>query len=543
MAPKYLRYFPKPLLDDFLKGRWLPVVGAGMSLNAEVPLDAKMPLWRDLGRFLEGDLSDYSSNSVLDSISEYEHAYGRPKLIERLSELLLVNEARPGDTHREFCLIPFDIVCTTNFDFLLERQYQAIPRPARPLIEEAQLSINMPEAGTLLFKLHGDLDHPHRLVATEADYDEFLSKYPMIATYLANLLITKTAVFIGYSLDDPDFRQVWQVVAQRLGKHRRAAYAIAVNASASDVSRFSRRGVRVINLPGKKGEYGAVLQQTFHELREFMREKVISVSKVTEEAPLRELMLPRSAENRLCFFSLPLDLLPVYREVVFPVVRDVGFVPITADDVIVPGDNIVAKLDSLIDRASVMVVDVSTKWTQAEFEMATARLKNTESVDRPPLRLIVVSEHIDALSHTENVEYLERPNLVEDDPEGFLTKLADVLLEVAERSGGRRALEPQRLLDAREYRAAVISAMTYLESELRERLGKVAWTDVRRPASLGKLVSLAVERQQISPQAHDNIRSWMTLRNEAVHTAKPVSREQAVSVVSGVLRALKPSER
>jgi SIR2-like domain len=29
-----------------------------------------------------------------------------------------------------------------------------------------------------------------------------------LATYLSNQLITKTAVFIGYSLDDPDFRQL-----------------------------------------------------------------------------------------------------------------------------------------------------------------------------------------------------------------------------------------------------------------------------------------------------------------------------------------------
>jgi len=55
--------------------------------------------------------------------------------------------------------------------------------------------------------MHGDIRHPKRLVVTEPDYDDFLTNYPLIATYLSNLLITKTAVFIGYSLDDPDFRK------------------------------------------------------------------------------------------------------------------------------------------------------------------------------------------------------------------------------------------------------------------------------------------------------------------------------------------------
>lgn len=218
---KYLKYFPKPLLDDLANGRWLPVVGAGMSLNATLPAGASMPLWDDLGKAFEADLSDFSATGPVDALSAYEQEYGRARLIDRLSEALHIRDAQPGDAHRAFCSIKFDLVCTTNFDFLLEKQYDSIPRYVNPLVDEEQLSLSGVRDGTLLLKLHGDLRHPSRLVVTEADYDSFLSKYPLIATYLANLLITKTAVLIGYSLDDPDFRQVWAVVAQRLGKTRR----------------------------------------------------------------------------------------------------------------------------------------------------------------------------------------------------------------------------------------------------------------------------------------------------------------------------------
>jgi hypothetical protein len=47
---KYLQHFPKPLLDDLVAGRWLPVLGAGMSMNATLPPGAKMPLWPDRKR-------------------------------------------------------------------------------------------------------------------------------------------------------------------------------------------------------------------------------------------------------------------------------------------------------------------------------------------------------------------------------------------------------------------------------------------------------------------------------------------------------------
>jgi hypothetical protein len=140
MASKYLNKFPKPLLEDLVTGRWLPIVGAGFSRNAVLPPQKQMPLWPELGQLLTAELREFEPSSPLDAISAYEHEYGRPKLIERLSELLYIDQARPGEAHKAFCSIQFDIVCTTNFDFLLERQYELIPRHCTPLIDEDQLA-------------------------------------------------------------------------------------------------------------------------------------------------------------------------------------------------------------------------------------------------------------------------------------------------------------------------------------------------------------------------------------------------------------------
>jgi hypothetical protein len=539
VAAKYISYFPKPVLDDLVNGKWLPVVGAGMSLNALLPKGKRMPFWGDLSKALTDQLSDYSPSSVLDGISAYEHEFDRARLIERLSELLLIRDAQPGLAHKEFCTIPFDIVCTTNFDFLLERQYEATPQYVYPVVDEEQLSIGAGNAGTLLLKLHGDLRHPSRLVVTEADYDGFLAKYPLLATYLANQLITKTAVFIGYSLEDPDFRQIWHVVADRLGRTRRKAYTIAVNAKAVDIARYERRGVKVINLPGAKDKYGEVLAATFRELREYIRDNVVSVSKVTEEKPLRELLLPRDATTRLCFFSLPLDLLPFYRERVFPAVEDAGFVPVTADDVVTPGDSLSAKIDMLIDRSAVMVVEIGSTWTLAEYRMAIARLKNTQpdTAQRKLLSLIVVASDNEQppIPIPDDLQVLRRPNILTGDLEPFVENLAAALRAIAETNGVARLAEPARLLQAKEYRAAVISAMTLLEARLRERLNKEPWPDTRNPLSMRSLLRTAADRQLVAPEPYEQMDRWMRLRNEVVHSSKDVSRAQATEIVNGVL--------
>lgn len=525
--PEYLKHFPKPLLDDLVAGRWLPVIGAGMSRNAVVASGRQVPLWDELGRELAGELQDYPYAGALDAVSAYAHEYGRPRMVERVGEALLINEARPGDAHRAFCSILFDIVCTTNVDFLLERQYEATPRYCRPIVDEDHLAVNDRSNTTALLKLHGDVHHPARLVLTEEDYDAFLDKYPLLATYLANLLITRTAVLVGYSLDDPDFRQIWQVIGERLGKARRLAYAIMVDARATDIARFARRGVKVIGLPGSRTKYAQVLAATFDELREYMQTHLIGASHVTEEEPLTEFSLPQEAVTRLCFFAVPLALQPQYRDQVFPLAERAGLVPVTAADVIAPGENYSAKIDAIIRRSVAAVVDVTTQNTILELGMLMG-------VSRRPQILVVVEE--DAVLPSDVASQLvvrraKRP--VADQPQ-FLESLEGWFRGVAADIQPRLAEEPPRLLAAREYRAAVISAVTHLESLLRSALEK----EERLPGraySLGPLADLAARRELLTAQEHQRLRDWMRVRNMVVHSQDNVSKARATEIVQGVL--------
>ena len=526
MTINYLKYFPKPLLDDLIESRWLPVVGAGMSKNADLPPGRNMPLWNELGKLIAEDIPDYTYFNALDALSAYEHEFGRPKLIERLSELLLVNEARPGTVHRSFCSIPFDVVCTTNFDFLLEKQYEFTPRPYTPIVDEEQLSVRVSKASASLLKLHGDLNHPNRLVVTEEDYDAFLSRYPLVATHLSNYLITRTAVLIGYSLDDPDFRQLWQIIGDRLGKSRRMAYTISVGAKEAEIARFDRRGVKVINLPGSKNKYAEILDASFKELRDYWRTNVVETSHVTEEGPLRELSLPSDSATRLCFFALPLSALPFYRDRVFPLVREIGLVPVTADDVISPGENYLAKIDALINRVSLVVVDVSSDFTLAEVKMAMAR--------NAPNQLIIIAEEGAQLPfNIQNYRVVYRPKLTSVEIDPFINTLGQWLSDIAQELEPSFSHEPRRLLQAKEYRAAVIAAITYLETSLRERLD-LPKSEKGRIISVREMLNIAHNQELLGKYEVKQILEWLRVRNSVVHGDTNVSAQTARRIVIGV---------
>lgn len=498
-----------------------------MSRNAVVPSGLKVPLWDELGRELAEDLQDYPYAGALDAVSAYAHEYGRPRMVERVAEALLINEARPGDAHKAFCSILFDIVCTTNVDFLLERQYEATPRYCRPIVDEDHLAVNDRSNVTALLKLHGDVHHPARLVLTEEDYDTFLDKYPLLATYLANLLITRTAVLIGYSLDDPDFRQVWQVVGERLGKARRLAYAVMVDAKGTEIARFARRGVKVISLPGSRAKYSQVLATAFEELREHMQTHLIAASHVTEEEPLTEFSLPQEAITRLCFFAVPLTLQPQYRDQVFPLAERVGLVPVTAADVIAPGENYTAKIDAIMRRSMAAVVDVTTQNTALELAML-------RGMRRPLQTLVVVEDGAVLPSDLANQVVAKRTKGPIADQPALLRFFEAWFQRVATDIEPQLAEEPLRLLTVREYRAAVISAMTQLESLLRTSLEKDEKL-LGRAYSIGPLADLATTRELLTAMEHKRIRDWMRTRNMAVHSQQNVTRSKATEIVNGIL--------
>lgn len=527
----YLSVLPKPVLDALVEGKWLPIVGSGFSRNALTPPGKKMPLWDDLGRALAEDLSGYVYSGSIDSISAYAHEYGRTELIERVSKLLLVNEASPGDAHQAFCSIPFDIVCTTNCDFLLERQYD-LDRiyNSRTVINEAQLPIGMPSQGVTLLKLHGDLAHPERLVLTEEDYDGFLERYPLLATYLANLLISRTAILVGYSAEDPDFRRIWQVIGERLGRLRRQAYALMVDPRPTDVARFARRGVKVLALPGSKADYGNILSILFGVVGTYWKTNLPAASHVTEEEPLKELSLPADTATSLCLFAVPVSVLSFYRERVFPIAQRFGLVPVVPEDLIGVGDNVIAKTAALLERASAAIVDVGEPTPNAFVESGLVMSK------LEPERVLVVAtveSHVDVgMQVTVN-----RPADPFTGPpgtlDGFFTSLEDWFAKVAHLIRPQLADEPQRLLDAREYGPAVISAIKLLEVALRNQLSAPA----KLPTGLvpiGVLLQAAETHQIIDEEARRRIRDWLSVRNVAVHTNEPISARQAREIVSGV---------
>jgi hypothetical protein len=171
---------PSPLLEDIIENRCIPIIGAGFSRNATTPSGFQMPLWDDVAKHFSKQLEEnYSYVSPLDPISDYCHKFGKAKVVEQLRTILHIGKINVSPAHLAFADLPFDIIITTNFDFLLEMAYEQKSRQYIPILGEDQLYISKLSSDnniTTILKIHGDLNHLNKMVITEEEYDSYTNE-------------------------------------------------------------------------------------------------------------------------------------------------------------------------------------------------------------------------------------------------------------------------------------------------------------------------------------------------------------------------------
>ncbi len=456
---KYLDSFPRALLEELANGRWLPIVGAGFSRNATIVGGSAPATWAELGRELSHDVDGIDdATGTLEIISAYEHTLGRVALVDKTASLIRAHDAVPGAAHIAFARLGFANVITTNFDFLLEKAYDIVGKGCLPIVDEGQLSSPNRYAGPRVIKFHGDINHPARLVITEDDYDHFLQSYPLMATSVTAMLVDHTAILVGYSLDDPDTRQLLALIRRRLGRLTRPLWTIQIAAPPHVVSRYERRGVKVVNIPVTKGmSLGEQYARIFDELAQYWRDQLPQNSVSSDDrvtADLRVLDEP----SRICYFAIPAYLIGWYRDVVFPEVEARGLIPVTARDVFTPPGTSTTKLDALLARATVVVAEITGTGSEYEATAAAAR----KGADRV---LIVREEGTPVAERFHDRQVAVRPLRLEADPEQFLAVFRSWVTRISPDERFERH-EPERLLEKREFGAAVISAVSLLEISL-----------------------------------------------------------------------------
>ena len=539
---------PKPLLEDIAFGKCLPFIGAGFSLNAELPDDKKMPDWSGLTKILVSEIGAIKEKNGPDVASVYERRFGRVQLIEKTRYALHSDIAKPGKAHRALVQLPFDTIYTTNFDLLLEDACRLASKPYRSLVGELQLPFHSgrPTANSGLLtanivKMHGDLRHEEHIVINREDYDGFLEKYPVISTHLSAMLITRTALFIGYSLSDPDFSQIREVVHARLGRFQRMSYVIQFNQSRANVDKMLDDHLHVINFKVKAGDSIDTMLANFLEeiqeeldtlegkkLRARKPELFEKISDTTFEAVSRapDSSVLLSSSSNLCFVIMPFTpkFDEVYRGIIQPAAIEAGLKSLRADEMFSPGP-IIEQIRSSIQQSRVCVADLSGRNSNVLYELGLA-----QAMGKPTVLLLEDSEDFNNLPF--DVRHL-RVIRYSDSLPGSLDLRQHLIKALEQVLGNDRIEEVRQLIQSGMYRAAVAMLSILLEQSLRIFLARQDTSNLQsqekhtRPLTLGYMVTILTKLQLITEQESAQLKNIISIRNSAVHSLKEPDKMQA----------------
>jgi len=208
---------PAELKEALDKNRCAAFVGAGLSIGAG------FPSWESLLTILAQQANDQgiintakkeelfklikTPSKWLMVAQEIHDLYGKGAFQSEVGKIFDRVTARPTKTHELITKIPFQFVVTTNYDQLIENSY--FPKFSRiPKVFTHQDTPDFADAlwkqEFFILKAHGDLQRKSSIVLTEKDYRTVIYSSPGYRAVLTAIFTTKTMLFLGASLSDPE---------------------------------------------------------------------------------------------------------------------------------------------------------------------------------------------------------------------------------------------------------------------------------------------------------------------------------------------------
>ncbi|MBF0232759.1 MAG: SIR2 family protein [Desulfamplus sp.] len=213
--------FIKDFVKDLAENNVAIFAGAGMSKSAGY-VD-----WSDLLKDIAQEVGlDVKQEHDLISLAQY-HANERgskagliKKILEEFSE-----QAESSDSHKILARLPITTYWTTNYDTLIEDSLKEALKVVDVKYQVKQLANTRPKRDVVVYKMHGDVQHPNDAILTKKQYESYFKTHEHFIVALEGDLVSKTFLFIGFSFTDPNLDYVLSRLRIRLGEDNRQHYS------------------------------------------------------------------------------------------------------------------------------------------------------------------------------------------------------------------------------------------------------------------------------------------------------------------------------
>lgn len=185
-------------------------IGAGISKTSDTKIN-KLPLWSDVIEDLRAQLGDCEETDFLKIAELYFLKYKKAVYCRKIEKLFNF-DVMPSKIHKLILELNPSVIITTNWDDLIEKAinengyfYDTIS------CDEDLGKSTLPKK---LIKMHGDFAH-HNFVFKESDYINYSDNFPLIENYVKSILSSNTVLFLGYSFNDFNLKQILGWITRR----------------------------------------------------------------------------------------------------------------------------------------------------------------------------------------------------------------------------------------------------------------------------------------------------------------------------------------
>jgi hypothetical protein len=211
------------LLKDLAEDNLAIFAGAGLSAPAG------FVSWADLLRPIAEELDlQIEKETDFVALAQY-HCNSNLANRGRLNQLLineLSDEAQITENHKILARLPISTFWTTNYDRLIENSLAQAGKVADTKHRIKQLSFTKRGRDAVVYKMHGDIDHPDEAVLTKDDYEAYhVNRQPFINA-LSGDLVSKTFLFLGFSFTDPNLDYILSRVRIAYSNDQRQHYSV-----------------------------------------------------------------------------------------------------------------------------------------------------------------------------------------------------------------------------------------------------------------------------------------------------------------------------
>jgi hypothetical protein len=171
---------------------------------------------------------DVTKESDLVALAQY-HLNANSTNRHRLSQLLVDEFSDlkvPTENHLLLARLPIQTYWTTNYDRLIEKALEAGGRRVDAKYTNEQLAITRRGRDAVVFKMHGDIEHPDKAILSKDDYERYHDTHGPFITALSGDLVEKTLLFLGFSFTDPNLDFILSRIRTRFTQHQRQHYCV-----------------------------------------------------------------------------------------------------------------------------------------------------------------------------------------------------------------------------------------------------------------------------------------------------------------------------